>query len=864
MSSATPMMEQYEGLKRQHPDCLLFFRLGDFYELFGEDARDASRLLGITLTARSSGEGRAHKVPMAGIPYHAAGAYIHKLLKAGRKVAVCEQVGEAKKGMMRRELVRIVTPGTALEDNFLDSKANNWMLSLAASKEGLGLAAADNSTGEFFAQTLPPQAWDALDAELERLKPLECLLPEGLAIPELEALLASRRILVSRIDPYATSPAESARLLKEQFQVHSLESFGLAEGSLAAGAAGALVRYLRDTQKGPLDHLRSLRAGGGAGTLQLDASTLRNLELTANLEDGGARGTLLEVLDDTVTAAGARLLKRWLTSPLTDLKAIQARQDAVQELHSSPSLIAGLRDELRQTADIERIMAKVGCQSAGARDLAGLRSTLRRLPALRSISAPASSPLLQGLGVAQGLAALAALLERALVDEPPAALRDGGFIRPGYHAQLDTHCAEASGGKDAVATLQARERQRSGIESLKVQFNSIFGFYIEVSKAQLAKVPEDYQRKQTLVSAERFTTPELKALEDRVLHADERRVALELELFEALRQQVAAQAPALLALASGLASLDTLASLAEVARRRDYVRPVVDASTALVVREGRHPVIDAMLRDQGGEPFAPNDLDLDCEGCQIMLLTGPNMAGKSTYMRMAALIALMAQAGSFVPAREARIGWVDRIFTRVGASDRLQRGMSTFLVEMVETANILHNATRRSLVVLDEIGRGTSTFDGIGIAYAVAEHLHQAPGLGCRTLFATHYFELTELEEEFPRIRNYQVMVREWNGKIVFLHQVMPGSSEHSYGVAVARLAGLPESVLRRAREVLARLELSRPAGLKTTAQASLFEQPAEDTKLNALAEGLAGLDLEAMTPLQALAKLAELKQSLR
>ena len=858
------MMEQYEGLKRQHPDCLLFFRLGDFYELFGEDAREASRLLGITLTARSSGEGRSHKVPMAGIPYHASAAYIHKLLKAGRKVAVCEQVGEAKKGMMRRELVRIVTPGTALEDNFLDSKANNWIISLAPGKEGLGLAAADNSTGEFTAQSLPAQAWEALEAELERMKPLECLLPEGEALPELESLLAARRILVSRLDPYAFSPAESGRLLKEQFQVHSLESFGLAESGLPVAAAGALLSYLRDTQKGPLDHLRPLRDAGGAGTLRLDASTLRNLELTANLEDGGTRGTLFEVLDDTVTAAGARLLKRWLTAPLTGLEAIQARLDAVQELHATPALSAGLREELRQTADIERIMAKVGCQTASARDLAGLRSTLRRLPALQALLAPAGSPLLKGLGATGGLQPLAELLDKALVEEPPAALREGGFIRPGYHAQLDIHCAEAAGGKDAVASLQARERQRSGIESLKVQFNSVFGFYIEVSKAQLAKVPEDYQRKQTLVSAERFTTPELKALEDRVLHADERRVALELELFESLRQQVAAQAGPLLALAADLAALDALASLAEVARRRGYSRPVVDGSAALTVREGRHPVIDAMLQDRGGEPFAPNDLDLDCEACQIMLLTGPNMAGKSTYMRMAALLALMAQMGSFVPAREARIGWVDRIFTRVGASDRLQRGMSTFLVEMVETANILHNATRRSLVVLDEIGRGTSTFDGIGIAYAVAEHLHDSPRLGCRTLFATHYFELTELAEEFPRIRNFQVMVREWNGKIIFLHQVRPGSSEHSYGVAVARLAGLPESVLARAREVLARLELSRPAGLKASSQASLFELPQESPQLKAVADGLASLDLDAMTPLQALAKLAELKQSLR
>jgi len=864
MSSATPMMEQYEGLKRQHPDCLLFFRLGDFYELFGDDARDASRLLGITLTARSSGEGRSHKVPMAGIPYHAAGAYIHKLLKAGRKVAVCEQVGEGKKGMMRRELVRIVTPGTALEDNFLESKANNWMLSLAIGKEGLGLAAADNSTGEFITLALPPQAWDALDAELERLKPLECLLPEGLAAPELEALLLGRRILISRLDSYAFGPAESARLLKEQFQVHSLESFGLAEGSLASGAAGALVRYLRDTQKGPLDHLRSMKAGGGAGTLKLDASTLRNLELTANLEDGGTRGTLLEVLDLTVTAPGARLLKRWLTAPLTSLKAIQARLDAVQELHAGPELAERLREELGQTSDVERIMAKVGCQSAGPRDLAGLRSTLRRLPALQALTSQAASPLLHGLGEGKSLASLASALELALLEEPPAALREGGFIRPGYNAQMDALSAEASGGKSAVAALQAQERQRSGIESLKVQFNSVFGFYIEVSKAQLAKVPPSYQRKQTLVSAERFTTPELKALEERVLHADERRIALELELFEALRQQVAAQAPSLLALASGLAALDTLAGLAEVARRRGYVKPVVDDSTAFVVREGRHPVIDAMLRDQGGEPFSPNDLDLDCEGCQVMLLTGPNMAGKSTYMRMAALLALMAQAGSFVPAREARIGWVDRIFTRVGASDRMQRGMSTFLVEMVETANILHNATRRSLVVLDEIGRGTSTFDGIGIAYAVAEHIHQAPGLGCRTLFATHYFELTELAEEFPRIRNFQVMVREWGGKIIFLHQVKPGSSEHSYGVAVARLAGLPESVLKRAREVLARLELSRPAGLKAASQSSLFEPPAEKPRLEALAEALGGLDIDSMTPLQAMAKLAELKHGLQ
>jgi DNA mismatch repair protein MutS len=858
------MMEQYQAIKDQNPDCLVFFRLGDFYELFGEDAKEGSRLLGLTLTARSSGEGRSVKVPMAGVPYHAAPGYIQRLLKAGRKIAVCEQMGDPKaKGGMTRELVKVHTPGTALEDGYLDERSNNYLAALAAGRDGsLGLAWADNTTGEFAAMALPADA-AALEAELERLRPAELLLPDQGLDAAVEAALRNAAGLHSRLDAFQFDPASASRSLREQFHVATLEGYGLKEGSPALGAAGALLGYLKRTQRSSLSHLNGLRLHEEAKFLRLDAAAQRHLELVQNLEDGGSAHTLFSVLDHSVTAAGARCLKRWLVAPLLALDPIAQRHGAVAALVEPGPLRPGLREALRHGADLERVVGKVGCGASGPRDLAGLRQTLRSLPALAAALQGRAEPLLQA-PVLGPLAPLLARLEAGLVEDPPALLREGGFIRPGYDAALDEAVADGSGAREKVLAVQERERERSGNPKLKVQFNSVFGYYIEVSKAQSGSVPSDYERKQTLVGAERYTTPELKGIEQGVLTAEERRKAREAALFEGLRLDVAGQSAALLALAGRLAELDSLASLAEAAAAGAWARPDMDEGTVLDIREGRHPVVEALLR-RDGATFVANDCRLDTDQEQLLLITGPNMAGKSTYMRQVALIALLAQCGSFVPAQSARVGLVDRIFTRVGASDRLSRGMSTFLVEMTETASILRHATRRSLVVLDEIGRGTSTYDGVSIAWAVAEHLHER--IGCRSLFATHYFELAELEKRLPRVRNCCVAVREWEGRIVFLHSLQPGSSEHSYGVAVARLAGVPEPVIRRAREVLASLELHRrpPAGVAGgVPQMDLFGAPGPDPALEALSLRLAGLDPDSLTPLQALQELHAMKALLK
>jgi DNA mismatch repair protein MutS len=849
MSKTSPMMEQYQAIKNQNPDSLLFFRLGDFYELFGEDAKEASHLLNITLTARSSGEGRSVRVPMAGVPYHAAPAYIQKLLRAGKKVAICEQMESPKeaKGNIRRELVRVITPGTALEDGFLDSKSNNYILALWQGKMSLGLAACDNTTGDFFAAEL---ARGELEGELARLRPAEILLSEGSPAP-----LTDSESLISFLDDYSFSGPESLRILKEHFGVASLEGFGFKDENPALRAAGALLGYLKKTQKSGLSHITQLRSHHGSEFMGLDASAQRHLELSANQEDGGKRATLFEVLDRSQTAAGGRMLKRWIHSPLMDLGAIGRRQDAVAEMLGQGELRDALGACLQSTTDVERAVGKVGCLAANARDLASIRQTLRELPNLVQALASGKAEALARWQARDLLLPLRELLERTLLDDPPLGLRDGGMIRPGVSAELDRVIADSHGGRDLVLGIQERERELTGNPKLKVQFNSIFGFYIEVSKAQSAQVPGHYERKQTLVNAERFTTPDLKAVEARVLSAEERRKDLEFRLFEELRAQVAAVSAALLALAADLAELDCLLSLALTALELDYVRPEMVEAPLLEIEGGRHAVVEALMRKGGGPAFVANDCRLNADSLQLMLITGPNMAGKSTYMRQVALIVLMAQMGSFVPARRARLGLVDRLFTRVGASDRLSRGMSTFLVEMTETANILRHATRRSLVVLDEIGRGTSTYDGVSIAWAVAEQLHESPSLGCRTLFATHYFELTELETRFKRIKNFCVAVREWAGKIIFMHEIKPGSSEHSYGIAVARLAGVPEAVLERAKGVLAGLERdhqSASRGAAAAPQLGLFPAPLSPEEKEMI-EGMRRVDPDTLTPIQAL-----------
>lgn len=858
MPKSTPMMAQYLAIKQQNPGSLLFFRLGDFYELFGDDAREASALLNITLTARTSGEGRSVKIPMAGIPYHAAPAYIQKLLRAGKKVAICEQMESPKeaKGMVRRELVRVITPGTALEEGFLDSKSNNYIVSLCKSKSGIGLAAADNGTGDFYASEISPED---LDAELSRLDPAEILHPEGEPLGE---------GLLSPWDSYAFSTPEALRLLKEHFGVASMEGFGLRDESPAVQAAGALLSYLKKTQKSSLSHITRLRRHEMGGQMRLDASAQRHLELSSNAEDGGKTGTLFEVLDRTRSAAGGRMLKRWIHAPLLDLDAIARRHDAVEELLSSLERREKVGARLAACSDIERAVSKVGCLAAGGRDLAAIRQTLRELPALKGELKGLKSPVLHSWSGRDLLPQLLARLESALVEDPPFSIKEGGIFRPGYSAELDEVTADSHGGRDLVLEVQERERQKSGNAKLKVQFNSVFGFYIEVSKAQSDSVPAHFERKQTLVNAERFTTPELKAIEARVLSADERRKDLELRLFEALRSEVAAYSVPLLALAEGLAELDCLLSLASAAHELDYVRPTMLAEPSLEIEGGRHAVVEYLMRKSGASSYVANDCRLDAGKQQLMLITGPNMAGKSTYMRQVALCALMAQIGSFVPAKKATLGLVDRLFTRVGASDRLSKGMSTFLVEMTETANILRNATRQSLVILDEIGRGTSTYDGVSIAWAVAVQLHESPALGCRTLFATHYFELCELEALYPRIRNFCVAVREWEGKIIFLHEIRPGSSEHSYGIAVARLAGVPDEVLQRAKDVLRDLELGHqksaasPPPPGALPQMDLFGAAPSPAQREVLA-AIEASQPDETSPLQALQQLAQWRKLL-
>jgi DNA mismatch repair protein MutS len=864
------MMAQYEAIKNQNPDCLLFFRLGDFYELFGDDAKEASQLLNITLTARSSGEGRSVRVPMAGVPYHAAPAYIQKLLRAGKKVAVVEQMGDAKssKGFMKRELVRVITPGTALEEAYLESKSNNYLLAVWEGKKELGFAFADNTTGDFYAGSTQnnEEGFAVLDAELARLKPAEVIVPEGELSVRLKDLLGHYGAVLSFFDAYAFDGSEAQKTLKDHFGVASLEGYGLSHGASALPAAGALLAYLKKTQKSPLSHITQVKKHERGAFMRLDAATQRHLELTANQEDAGKQGTLFEVLDRSVTAAGGRLLKRWIGAPLLDLEAIQRRLDVVEELHANSQLRRHLAEKLSESSDMERAIGRIGCLAASARDLGSVRQTLDLLPGLIELLRPCKATALARWSQQDPLDSLRELLNKSVVENPPLSIRDGGMIRAGYSQELDQVLAESHGGRDLVLEIQTKERLRSANPKLKVQFNSVFGFYIEISKSQSASVPADYERKQTLVNAERYTTPELKAVEQRVFSADERRRDLELKIFEELRQKIASQSSVLLQLAQSLAELDVLGSLAEVALQLDYVRPELCAESILQIQGGRHPVVEYLMRQEGSATFVANDCQLDTQLQQMMLITGPNMAGKSTYMRQVALLALMAQLGSFVPAKKARIGIVDQLFTRVGASDRLNRGMSTFLVEMTETANILRHATARSLVVLDEIGRGTSTYDGVSIAWAVAEYLHDAPQLGCRTLFATHYFELTQLEKTCPRIQNFSVAVREREGKIIFQHQIRQGSSEHSYGVAVAKLAGVPEAVLARAREVLSGLEnisTSPPASPTSQPQMDLFSAGLDKEQRLVLNE-LLDLEVDSFTPIQALKKLDEFQRLLK
>ncbi len=799
----TPMMAQYRRAKAEiDPGTILFFRLGDFYEMFFEDAVVASDILGIALTKRQS-------VPMCGIPYHAADLYLAKLLRAGKKVALCDQMEDPAlaKGIVKREVTGIVTPGTVLTDSVLDAARPNYLAGLHRLGTTFGLAMLDLSTGDFWMEESADA--DALFDDLARYAPPEVILSESLHADErfLNALQAAGAHAVTAREDWIFDPATSVDGLCRHFGVQSLDGFGGEGHPAAAAAAGALLYYVTRDLRRTAAHVRRIRFRAAADAMMLDESTLSNLDLVASR--GSSRSdaptTLLQALDSTRTAMGSRLLRDWLVRPLQNLPAIVARHDAVESFLENRRDLDTLRGVLAEVKDLERLLSRLSSGSGNARDVRALGASLARLPALKdALAAPSADRLRELAAAIEPQDDLVARIDRALVDEPPMAIKEGGVIRKGFHAGLDELRSAAHDGKQWIAELQAREIERTGIKSLKIRFNKVFGYFIEVTKSNLAQVPDDYIRKQTVVNGERFITPELKECEHKILGAEDKSIALEYELFLELRGEVIAHTAAIQQTAAAVAEIDVLAAFAERALACRYVRPAMTAEGPLSIRDGRHPVVE-LLPESGR--FVPNDTRLDTADNQLLIITGPNMAGKSTYIRQVALIVIMAQMGCFVPAAEAEIGVVDRVFTRVGAGDDIARGRSTFMVEMQETANILNNATPRSLIVLDEIGRGTSTFDGISIAWSVAEYLHNHAEVKAKTLFATHYHELTDIALTLSGVKNYNVLVSEKDDRIVFLRKIVPGAADKSYGIQVARLAGLPLEVVTRAKDILANLE---------------------------------------------------------
>jgi DNA mismatch repair protein MutS len=879
----TPMLRQYKALKRDNPDAILLFRMGDFYEMFYQDAQRASGLLELTLTAR--GKGTDNVVPMCGFPHHQLEPYTARLVRADQRVAICDQVEDPKKakGLVRREVVRVVTPGTVTDPDQLDATANAWIAAIAHSTSRSGAAFLDLSTGEFLAwdcEEAGEAGWARLAERLRAFGPREIVHAGGLAWPDALAAAIGATTMRTPVDDYLFNLEQGQEQLKRQFSVGSLDGFGFRGRRAAVAAAGALLQYAQDTQKCSLAHITELVLHEPSDALMLDETTRRNLELEKSTRTGERQGSLLHAIDSTVTPAGARLLRRFLLAPLMDVEQITARQDAIAEMVAAPALREEVRRRLKGVFDIERLLTRTVSGSANPRDLFALSHSLERLPELIETLASSRIRLIrETLDRLDPCDDVRHSLAEALADEPPITLRDGGVIRDGFNAELDELRVLRRDGRSFISSLETSERERTRISSLKVRFNKVFGYYIEVSKSNLHLVPEHYHRKQTIANGERFITPELKEHEAKVLNAQERIESVEQELFAALRDRTAAEAPRLRAVARATALLDVLAGLAETAVCEDYQRPRVHDGEGLTIRGGRHPVVERSLVDKR---FVPNDTCLGGDHRSIGILTGPNMGGKSTYLRQVAVIALLAQTGSFVPADEAEIGLTDRIFCRVGASDSLSEGQSTFMVEMTETANILHNATRRSLVLLDEIGRGTSTFDGLSIAWAVVEHLN-AVEQGCpRTLFATHYHELTELAVELDSVLNLRMAVRERGDDVVFLHRVEEGPSDRSYGIQVARLAGVPPQVVQRAAEILNNLERDeygrdglprRAHGDRTNrAQPTLFgmfdpEKPEPATEDPVIAEVLAeirGSEPNEVTPLEALNRLAAWRRQLR
>ncbi len=868
---ATPLWKQYLDVKRQYPDTIVLFRLGDFYETFEDDAKLVARELEIVLTGRPIAKGR--RVPMAGIPFHALENYLAKLIGKGYHVAICDQTStEAVKGLFKREVVRVVTPGTVTEPGLLDAERNNYLAALvvvADSAKGgtdsrAGLAHVDITTGEFaVTQIQSPDVWAAVRHELLRLRPAELLFPD-----DLQAALDANAIPVARtpLPPRRFDPARAREVLLDHFKAGSLVGFGIEQAPLCLAVCGAIIQYLKETQPGALNLLTGLSTYALDDFMTLDAATRRNLELTETLRAGQVKGSLLGILDHTVTPMGARLIRQWVNQPLLDLGQIHARLDQVSAFHADGVLRAEVMAALKPLADLERITNRVVGGTANPRDLVAMRATLETLPMIVAMlgkgkdgteGTPPSSPgsLSSLSSQLDPCADVLSLLHAALADEPPSVLSKPGIVRPGYAAELDGIIGSSKHAREWIAGLEKVERERTGIKHLKVGYNKVFGYYIEISRGESANAPESYIRKQTLVNAERYITPELKEYETLVLNAEERILEIETRLFKELCAQIGAHARRLLTTARTLARVDVFAALAEVAARNNYVRPTLVADGMLEIHNGRHPVVEQFL--PAGERFVPNDILFEPGEC-VRVITGPNMAGKSTYLRQAALIVLMAQMGSFVPVDSAQLGMVDRIFTRIGAQDEIHAGQSTFMVEMVETANILHHATPRSLLVLDEIGRGTSTYDGLSLAWAIVEHLHNHPRLKSKTLFATHYHELTDLATLLPGVRNYNVAVTEdaQADHVVFLHRIIPGGADRSYGIHVAQLAGLPRPVINRAQEIMEQLEAS--GGRAVHLDETQARQVALFPETNPLLDEIKSLDLNALTPMEALSKLFE------
>ncbi|HEY3297770.1 MAG TPA: DNA mismatch repair protein MutS, partial [Armatimonadota bacterium] len=779
-SKLTPMLRQYLDIKKEHPDVILMFRLGDFYEMFGEDAKIASRELEITLTSREGGQ--AGRIPMCGVPYHSVDRYIARLINRGYRAAICDQVEDPKqaKGLVRREVTRVFTPGTVLEDSMLEAKTNNYLMSATRRGDSFGVAVADISTGEFLVtEIIGANSEQRVLDEIGRLSPAEILVPTE---PE-EAIQGIQENLKARLTSFDVDGFMSSReILLKHFGTASLRGFGADDLTVGLDAAATVLKYLEHTQVGALKHVRTMTTYSTSGYMVLDAPARRNLELTQSMFDGSKNKSLIQVLDRTVTPMGGRLLRRWLDQPLLDVSAIDSRLNSVDEFYGNLMLRSRVREILAGVFDLERLTSRIVAGTANPRDMIALRNSLDVLPELQRTLIAAKDASITSLrdGI-EALESISLLITSAIVEEPPITLRDGGIIKPGFHQELDTLRSASKDGKEWIAALEAKEKDKTGIRSLKVGYNSVFGYYIEVSKANLSLVPETYIRKQTTVNGERFITPELKEYEAMVLGAEEKSTQIESQIFNVVREQIASEAEKLMKAARSVAEIDVFVSLAEVAAANRYVRPVIDDGSEVTIKNGRHPVVECL---QTNELFVPNDSRLDCDENQLLIITGPNMAGKSTYLRQVALIVLMAQIGSFVPAEAAHIGIVDRIFTRVGAHDELYSGQSTFMVEMNETANILNNATDRSLIILDEIGRGTSTFDGLSIAWAVAEYIQE---IGAKTLFATHYHHLNELAAQSKSIKNYRIAVKEDPDKIIWLRKIMPGGTDRSYGIQVAR-----------------------------------------------------------------------------